>query len=203
MDIIFTSILTSIILFSLLIICSKNPLHSIIYLILVFSNIVFLLLVQEITFISMILIIIYMGAIAVLFLFIIYTLNLKLLEFNELNLQYLIGIFIFFAFFMLFVIFYICIFYVRDYNHGNSVIMSNFSVITNADSWYVYKYNYESMRFLGEYLYIFNFAIFILISLILLVAMLGVITLTAIAKKTPKEQVIHEQNNRFFWYKDY
>jgi NADH:ubiquinone oxidoreductase subunit 6 (subunit J) len=70
---------------SIMVIVSKNPLHSIIYLILVFCNIVFILLLQEIEFLSMVFLIVYIGAIAVLFLFVIYMLNLKIIELNELN----------------------------------------------------------------------------------------------------------------------
>ena len=67
------------------VIISKNPLHSIIFLILVFCNIVFILLLQEIEFLSMAFLIIYIGAIAILFLFVIYMLNIKIIELNELN----------------------------------------------------------------------------------------------------------------------
>ena len=86
------------ILSSVNVIVSRNPLHSIIYLILVFCNIVFILLLQEIEFLSMVFLIVYIGAIAVLFLFVIYMLNLKIIELNESNLQYLIGIIISFFF---------------------------------------------------------------------------------------------------------
>jgi NADH:ubiquinone oxidoreductase subunit 6 (subunit J) len=70
---------------SFFVIISKNPLHSIIFLILVFCNVVFILLLQEIEFLSMVFLIVYIGAIAVLFLFVIYMLNIKIIELNELN----------------------------------------------------------------------------------------------------------------------
>jgi len=73
------------ILCAIFVIISKNPLHSIIFLILVFCNVVFILLLQEIEFLSMVLLIIYIGAIAVLFLFVVYMLNIKIIDLNEFN----------------------------------------------------------------------------------------------------------------------
>lgn len=70
---------------SVLVIISKNPLHSIISLILVFCNIILILLLHEIEFIALIFLIVYIGAIAVLFLFVVYMLNIKLIELNEFN----------------------------------------------------------------------------------------------------------------------
>lgn len=90
----FLSIISSIFL-----IISKNPLHAIIFLILIFFNIIFILLLHEIEFISMIYLIVYVGAIAVLFLFVIYMLNIRVIELNEFNWQYLIGLFFSLIFF--------------------------------------------------------------------------------------------------------
>ncbi|EPS73336.1 hypothetical protein M569_01421, partial [Genlisea aurea] len=77
---------------SFCVIFSKNPLHSVIFLIFVFCNIVLILLLQGIDFLAMVFLIIYIGAIAVLFLFVVYMLNIKIIEINELNRQYLFGI---------------------------------------------------------------------------------------------------------------
>ena len=57
------------------VIFSKNPIHSVIFLILVFCNATGLLLLFKVELIAMMFIIIYVGAIAVLFLFVVMMLN--------------------------------------------------------------------------------------------------------------------------------
>jgi len=59
------------------VIVSKNPIHSVIFLILVFCNATGLLLLLGAEFIAMMFLIIYVGAIAVLFLFVVMMLNIK------------------------------------------------------------------------------------------------------------------------------
>jgi NADH:ubiquinone oxidoreductase subunit 6 (subunit J) len=66
-----------------MIIVSKNPIHSILYLILVFCNITFVLIILGVEFIAIIFLIVYVGAIAVLFLFVVMMLNIKILELDE------------------------------------------------------------------------------------------------------------------------
>ena len=56
--------------YSLCIIFSKNPIHSVLYLILVFLDIAILYIKYNVEFLGIFLIIIYVGAVAILFLFI-------------------------------------------------------------------------------------------------------------------------------------
>ena len=55
----------------------------------------------EAEFLAMIFLIVYIGAIAVLFLFVVYMLNIKILELQELNSKYLLGLFFGFIFLLL------------------------------------------------------------------------------------------------------
>lgn len=66
-----------------MVIISKNPIHSVIFLILAFCNATGLLLLLQIDFIAMMFLIIYVGAIAVLFLFVVMMLNIKINELSE------------------------------------------------------------------------------------------------------------------------
>jgi NADH:ubiquinone oxidoreductase subunit 6 (subunit J) len=68
---------------SIMVIVAKNPIHSVISLILTFTNVTGLLILLKIEFIAMMFIIIYVGAIAVLFLFVVMMLNIKLNELSE------------------------------------------------------------------------------------------------------------------------
>jgi NADH:ubiquinone oxidoreductase subunit 6 (subunit J) len=74
---------------SLMVIASKNPIHSILYLILVFCNVTFVLIILGVEFIAIIFLIVYVGAIAVLFLFVVMMLNIKILELDEVFWKYI------------------------------------------------------------------------------------------------------------------
>jgi len=58
----------------------KNPLHAILGLILVFINSAVILLSLEVNFIALIFVVVYVGAICVLFLFVIMLLNLRAIQ---------------------------------------------------------------------------------------------------------------------------
>lgn len=72
-----------------LVIRAKNPVHSVLFLILVFCNAAGLQLLLGLDFIAMILLVVYVGAIAVLFLFVVMMLNIKIAEIHENVLRYL------------------------------------------------------------------------------------------------------------------
>jgi NADH-ubiquinone oxidoreductase chain 6 len=72
-----------------MVIRSKNPVHSVLFLILVFCNAAGLLILLHLDFFAMIFLVVYVGAIAVLFLFVVMMLHIKLTEMNENILRYL------------------------------------------------------------------------------------------------------------------
>ena len=86
---------TVILLSSLMVITTKNPVHSVLFLILSFFNVAGLFVILHADFLSMILIIVYVVAVAVLFLFVVMMLDFKIsIEKNNI-LQYLpIGFFV-------------------------------------------------------------------------------------------------------------
>lgn len=177
---------------SFLVIVSKNPLHSIIFLILVFCNVALLLLLQEIEFLSMVFLIVYIGAIAVLFLFVVYMLNIKIIELSELNWQYLIGLFISFIFLFLFILGLI---FLNNNSSLNSIVITeNYDYV----NWLGFVYDLNNIQILATILYLDYFIIFIFLSLVLLLAMLGAIVLTSKRTLFLKEQIIFEQNFRKF-----
>lgn len=68
---------------AIMVIGAQNPIHSVIFLILVFCNSTGLLILLKIEFIALMFLIIYVGAIAVLFLFVVMMLNIKLSELSQ------------------------------------------------------------------------------------------------------------------------
>jgi NADH-quinone oxidoreductase subunit J len=74
---------------ALMVIASRNPVHSVLYLILAFVNAAGLFLLLGAEFLAMILVIVYVGAVAVLFLFVVMMLDVDFAELRQGFLQYL------------------------------------------------------------------------------------------------------------------
>src|SRR5674476_614928 len=72
-----------------MVIAAKNPVHSVLYLILAFVNAAGLFVMMGAEFLAMILIIVYVGAVAVLFLFVVMMLDVDFAELKQGFLQYL------------------------------------------------------------------------------------------------------------------
>jgi NADH-quinone oxidoreductase subunit J len=72
-----------------MVISSRNPVHSVLYLILAFFNAAGLFLLLGAEFLAMILVVVYVGAVAVLFLFVVMMLDVDFAELREGFLQYL------------------------------------------------------------------------------------------------------------------
>ena len=72
-----------------MVIAAKNPVHSVLYLILTFVNAAGLFLLLGAEFLAMILIVVYVGAVMVLFLFVVMMLDVDFAELRQGFLQYL------------------------------------------------------------------------------------------------------------------
>jgi NADH-quinone oxidoreductase subunit J len=72
-----------------MVIAAKNPVHSVLYLILAFVNAAGLFVLMGAEFLAMILIVVYVGAVAVLFLFVVMMLDVDFAELKQGALQYL------------------------------------------------------------------------------------------------------------------
>lgn len=189
-----------IIINSLMIILSVNPIHSVFFLILVFISSTILLLLLGVEFIAMLFLIIYIGAITVLFLFVIMMLNVKIIEFNEKFIMYLpIGIFIG-------LIFLIEIFYLINVNLVTwNINLSYLSFLNNDyqklliltsdyDDYLVAISILTNVQQLATILYSKFGYLFILAGVILLIAMLGAIVLTLNKQYKNKRQDYYIQN---------
>ncbi|MGE3149214.1 MAG: NADH-quinone oxidoreductase subunit J, partial [Pseudorhodoplanes sp.] len=72
-----------------MVIASRNPVHSVLFLILAFVNAAGLFLLLGAEFLAMILVVVYVGAVAVLFLFVVMMLDVDFAELRQGFLQYL------------------------------------------------------------------------------------------------------------------
>lgn len=191
---------------AIMVIASKNPIHSVVFLILVFCNATGLLLLLKLEFIAIMFLIIYVGAIAVLFLFVVMMLNIKLNQLNENWVRYLpIGG-------IISLIFLLEIFLVvrNDLTLLSSPLLPTSSFIFDFSLLFSHLYSSQkpwtslvvamtNIQSLGFLIYTYYAYYFILASLILLVAMIGSIVLTMYKRKHSfKKQLIFKQIARNF-----
>jgi NADH-quinone oxidoreductase subunit J len=167
---------------AVMVIVARNPVHSVLFLILVFVNAAGLFVLAGAEFLAMILIVVYVGAVAVLFLFVIMMLDVDFSRLREGFLEYLpfgllIGV-IFLAELLLLA--------------GGWVISPTITKAITAPI----PGNVSNTEALGLVLYTRYIHYFQIAGLILLVAMIGAIVLTIRHKKTVKRQDINAQNAR-------
>ena len=174
-----------------MVIQSKNPVHSVLFLILVFFNAAGLLILLGLDFFAMIFLVVYVGAIAVLFLFVVMMLHIKLAEINEKKLRYLpVGGF-------LGLLFLFEIFLIVD-NDLIPLLGGEYRPESTLTEWNLFVNTLTNCEGLGLLIYTFYFYFFLIASLILLVAMIGAIVLTMHKGVHVKRQQVFQQNTREF-----
>jgi NADH-quinone oxidoreductase subunit J len=167
---------------AVMVIVARNPVHSVLFLILAFVNASGLFILMGAEFLGMMLIVVYVGAVAVLFLFVIMMLDVDFVELREGFIQYLpIGIVIggIFMFELLLVV-------------GAWVINPSVTKTITA----AIPANVSNTEALGLVLYTKYIHYFQLAGMVLLVAMIGAIVLTLRHKANVKRQNINVQNAR-------
>ena len=167
---------------AVMVIVSRNPVHSVLFLILAFVNAAGLFILMGAEFLGMMLIVVYVGAVAVLFLFVIMMLDVDFVELREGFIQYLpIGIVIggIFMFELLLVV-------------GTWVINPKVAKTITA----AIPTNVSNTEALGLVLYTKYIHYFQIAGMVLLVAMIGAIVLTLRHKANVKRQNINVQNAR-------
>ena len=173
-----------ILLSSLMVISAKNPVHSVLFLILSFLNAAGIFVILHAEFLAMILIIVYVGAVAVLFLFVVMMLDIKSSISKENILQYMpIGLLVGLVFIAELVIVLI----------NTKLDLTSIQILSNPMSNFVGQSNTEAI---GSVLYTNYILYFQLSGIILLVAMIGSIVLTLREREGVKRQIISEQLER-------
>jgi NADH-quinone oxidoreductase subunit J len=161
---------------AIMVVSSRNSVHSVLFLILAFFNSAGLFILLHAEFIAMLMVIVYVGAVAVLFLFVVMMLDIKVAETKGMLKAYVpIGLLV--------------------------VVCLLFEILMVSGSWQAITYpvsdgispavnNTESLGLLlyTKYAYLFQAS-----GVILLVAMIGAIVLTLRSKDGVKRQKISEQ----------
>lgn len=166
---------------SLLVITSKNPIHSVLFLILVFFNTSILFLFSNAEFLAMVVLIVYIGAVAVLFLFVIMMLDINISKLRQTFLNYLpIGLLV--GFIILLELIYIV-----------SQSKLNFTQKISINNNNISNQMLDNTKTIGNILYTDYFLLFQISGIILLVAMIGAIFLTIRKREGAKKQNIYKQ----------
>ena len=165
-----------------MVVTSRNPVHSVLFLILAFFNAAALFLIAGAEFLAMILVIVYVGAVAVLFLFVVMMLDVDFVALREGFQRYAavgitVGVLLFFE--LLFV--------------GLGWQMSADAPVLRLSA---IPGQVQNTRAIGQVLYTNYILLFQLSGLILLVAMVGAIVLTHRDRHTSRHQNITRQQQR-------
>jgi len=170
------------VLSALMVISAKNPVHSVLFLILSFVNASGLFVLLGAEFLAMILVVVYVGAVAVLFLFVVMMLDINYIKLREGFLQYLP----FGALLGIVLVIELGILFLTDIS--SNINSSKMPLEPRI-------YDIENTKMIGEILYTKYFYLFQICGIILLVAMIGSITLTLRDKGGVKRQNIDNQNS--------
>ncbi len=167
-----------------MVIAARNPVHSVLFLILAFFSSAGLFVLIGAEFIAMILVIVYVGAVAVLFLFVVMMLDINFVQLRQGFLQYapigaIVGIILFAELAM------IGLSWVSEpaLVHSLGAPTPDASLTTNTDA--------LGQLFYTTYAYLFQGA-----GMILLVAMIGAIVLTHRTRAGVRKQNIADQVHR-------
>jgi NADH-quinone oxidoreductase subunit J len=167
---------------AVMVVAARNPVHSVLFLILAFFNAAGLFVLMGAEFIAMLVVVVYVGAVAVLFLFVVMMLDVDFAELKRGALQYLpfgalIGLILAAELAMAG-----SAWVIRPVARG-SVANATPQGITNTEA-------------LGRILYTDYVYYFQIAGLVLLVAMIGAIVLTLRSRPGVRRQVIAVQNAR-------
>jgi len=163
-----------------MVIAARNPVHSVLYLILAFFTSAGLFVLIGAEFIAMILVIVYVGAVAVLFLFVVMMLDINFTELRQGFLQYLpigglIGIVLLVELIMV-----VGVWQFGPETAGHAIPQATSGGLTNTEALGSIIYT--------QYVYAFQAA-----GVILLIAMIGAIVLTHRTRPGVKKQRISSQ----------
>lgn len=168
----------------LLVISARNPVHSVLWLILAFFSSAALFVLMGAEFLAMLLVIVYVGAVAVLFLFVVMMLDINFVELREGFLQYLP-----FGLIIGLVLLAELVTLGLAWQFGD-VASQAIAAPTPSPA------DVDNTRALGQLIYTKYWIIFQTSGMILLVAMIGAIVLTLRSRPGVRKQNVARQTSR-------
>ena len=167
-----------------MVVAARNPVHSVLFLILAFFNSAALFVLVGAEFLAMILVIVYVGAVAVLFLFVVMMLDINFVELRQGFIQYLpigaiIGLVLLFELLLIL---------------GSWVVVPDAKLFAGAPT--PAADQVTNTHALGNIIYTDFVYLFQGAGMILLVAMIGAIVLTMRSREGVRKQSIAKQVGR-------
>lgn len=178
---------------ALMVISALNPVHSVLFLILAFCNASGLLLLLEAEFLALIFVIVYVGAIAVLFLFVVMMLNVKSSELSESVSRYLPVGGLIAIIFMVEVSIIVTADLVPTLITGQRFLGDLLNFRPDLVQWSSMVDSITTIQLMGQVLYTDFVHSFLVSSMILLVSMIGAIVLTLHKRINVRKQDIFKQ----------
>lgn len=177
---------TILVISALGVIGGRNPVHGVLFLIMAFINGAGLFLLAQAEFLALLLVIVYVGAVAVLFLFVVMMLDINFKELKQDSRPYSFLAYGVGSIFALELIAVACFWKVHP-STTSQTSLTSFTAPTNGHA-------------LGRLLYTDYFLLFQLAGAVLLVAMIGAIVLTfrqrkGTRKQDPRQQVLRTMDN--------
>lgn len=168
---------------------SSHPINSVVSLIITFCNAAIVLFFFNIDFLGILFIIIYVGAIAVLFLFVIMMLNIKSREVTGLSANLIVKSSLIFISYH--IILFMCLGFFSDIFSPNVI-----SGINDATDIVLYLDYLNNIEILGQVLFNYTYVCVLIAGLILLVALIGAIVLTLNFNTSQTTQLATKQLSR-------
>ncbi len=162
-----------------MVVAARNPVHSVMYLILTFFSAAGLFILMGAEFLALLLVMVYVGAVAVLFLFVVMMLDVDFVELKQGFLSYLpMGALV--AFILLL----------------EMILVGAAYVSGQTQTTAVQTYEESNIERFGEVLYTQYAGMFEAAGIVLLVAMIGAIVLTLREREGVRKQVVMDQMAR-------
>jgi len=174
-----------------MVITVQNSIYSVLFLVLSFVSATIILFLLECEFIALLFIIIYVGAIAVLFLFVVMMLNIKAINLTKDTVKYFpFGSFIG-------AVFLIEIILIVFKNFEANPYHQNFFLFNSYQNWYNKLDSLTEVEIIGQIIYTHYVLQFLIAGLILFLAVIGAVVLTMnFSHKKSKNQMSFKQLSR-------
>jgi len=186
---------------AIFVVLSANPIFSALFLILAFFNVSSLMFFLQLDFIPVTLIIVYVGAVAILFLFVLMMLNIKIVEFKGERLSFLPLVFLFCTVALIELMFVIHF----QFSSIHSSVSSQSVFLTDLKSNSLYSSSFleittgfSNIKSVGQLLFVTFSYHFVVAGFVLFLAMIAAITSTMSKKFIVKQQQIFAQVLRSF-----
>jgi len=189
----FTTLSSLCLLSSFMVVLTKNPINSVLFLIMCFCNISCIFFLLELEYLPLVFLVVYVGAIAVLLIFVVMMLNIRLSLLKETGSQF------FFIAIILAINFLTQLFFIYQSEFA-SLFFFKTSNVLESTMFLSEVFNptakiqtENTMKNLGFLVYSQYYYLFLISSLILLLAMIGAIVLTLQKSFRGKKQSVPHQ----------